>query len=242
MLQKAKGKLGTVKEAFLDSAELGLSGPGAAIIVAGKVLSWETDCWGVGPSDDINYGYVLVAGAAGGVTAVGAALAGPVVGAKELIQSLKHVSPAELSEREATLTNALTEMAEQKVFHHALLQLAAERIQGGFVSSDPDNASQDTSLPEPDVILEAHVDDLRLERAGSTEDSYFLRIDTDARLIRPADGAVCFEERAEYRSGTALFLDWTWQGAVEGVAQTGYQALGKYYIARILHGPSLAHN
>ena len=37
--QKAKGKLGTAKEAILDSAELGLSGPGAGVFVAGTVLS-----------------------------------------------------------------------------------------------------------------------------------------------------------------------------------------------------------
>src|SRR5258708_969014 len=37
--QKAKGRKGTVKEAIWDSAELGLSGPGAGIIVAGEMVS-----------------------------------------------------------------------------------------------------------------------------------------------------------------------------------------------------------
>src|SRR5260370_231252 len=37
--QKAKGRLGSAKQAILDSAELGLSGPGAGVIAAGCVLS-----------------------------------------------------------------------------------------------------------------------------------------------------------------------------------------------------------
>ena len=80
------------------------------------------------------------------------------------------------------------------------------------------NPSEKRATEAADVTLETHVDDLRLERAGSSEGSYFLRIKTHARLVRVADGAICFEQSAEYRSGTALFLDWTLQGAIQGVA------------------------
>jgi hypothetical protein len=233
--QKAKGKLGTVKEAILDSAELGLSGPGAGLIVTGCVLSEGMR------SADSEYAvafYAAAAGVAGGVTGIGAALAGPVVGAEGLIRSLKRVGPAELAEREAALTDALSQMAEQEPFRGALLQSGAQRIRGGFISSDPKNPSEKTSTGAPDAMLEARVDDLRLERAGSDEGSYFLRIKTHARLVRVADGATCFEQRAEYRSGTALFLDWTLQGAIQGVAETGYQALARYYIDQLLIGSS----
>ena len=182
--QKAKGKLGSAKEAILDSAELGLSGPGAGVIVVGAVLSCET---GADPRFE-----VALAGAAGGVTAVGAALVGPVVGAEGLIRSLRKVSPAELAEREAALTNALSEMAAQQPFRDALLQSGAERISGGFSTPEPKDPSENTATRAADAVLEAHVDDLRLERAGSSEGSYFLRIKTHALVVRVADGAICF--------------------------------------------------
>jgi hypothetical protein len=156
-----------------------------------------------------------------------------------LIRSLKRVSPAELLEREATLTNALSQMAAQQPFHDALLQTGNERIDGGFVSPELKRRSQSGSMAGPDVILEVRVEDLRLERGGSSEASYLLHIKTCARLVRVSDGSVCFEQHAEYRSGKALFLDWTLQGALEGVAETGYKALARYYVARLLSGRSL---
>jgi hypothetical protein len=95
--QKAKGKRGSAKEAILDSAELGLSGPGAGVIASGAVLS-EMVCE---QTQADPYFAAAVVGVVGGVTAVGAALAGPVVGAEGLIRSLKSVSAAELADREA---------------------------------------------------------------------------------------------------------------------------------------------
>ena len=222
--QRAKGRKGTVTEAFRDSAEIGLGGPGAGVIVAGELLSLPA--WGGDPIYEAAF-----AGAVGGVAAVGAALVGPAVGAKGLIRSMEKVSPAELEEREAALREALSQMAEQQPFHDALLKSGSERVRGGFFS--PDSADPHWSSG-PDAVLEARVDDLRLERAGLGEGSYFLRIRTHARLVRLSDGRVCFEQPVEYCSATALFLDWTLNGAVEGVAQTGYQALADYYVSQLL--------
>ena len=222
--QKAKGRKGTLKEAFLDSAEIGLGGPGAGVIVAGEVLSLPA--WGGDPIYEAAF-----AGAVGGVAAVGAALVGPAVGAKGLIRSMEKVSPAELEEREAALREALSQMAQQQRFHDALLQSGSARVRDGFFSPDSANSHWSSG---PDAILEARVDDLRLERAGAGEGSYFLRIRTHARLVRVADGRICFEQPAEYCSATALCLDWTLNGAVEGVAETGYQALADYYVSKLL--------
>jgi hypothetical protein len=178
-------------------------------------------------------GAVIFAGVAGGAALVGAALAGPVVGARGLILSMERVSPAELADREAALTRALSQMAAQDSFHDALLETGTERIRGRMFWTQPENGTETNTA---DAILEATVDDLRLERAGTSEGSYFLRIKTHARLVRVADGGVCFEQRAEYRSDQALFLDWTLQGAIQGVAQTGYRALAQYYISQLAAG------
>ena len=236
--QKAKGKLGSAKEAIWESAEMGLSGPGAGVIATGFVLGADPD-WEISGGDPI-WG-VAFAGAVGGVAAAGAALAGPVVGAEGLIRSWKTVSPAELARCEAALTNALREMATQRPFHAALLQSGVEKIRGGFLSPEAENPFAETTRDSADAVLEARVDELRLERAGSSEGSYCLRIKTHVRLIRSADGSVCHESRAEYRSGTALFLDWTLRGAIQGVAETGYRALAQYYVNQLLIGPPATH-
>jgi hypothetical protein len=227
--QKAKGKRGTVKQAFVDSAELGLSGPVAGVIVTGEALSALGSAEGWDPRVA-----VALSGAAGGVAAVGAALVGPAVGAQELYLSLKKVSREELAERETVLTNALCHMAEQRAFHDALVEIGTGRIRGGLLSTEPSSGSQASGAAGADAMLEARVDNLRLERAGSSEATYFLRIKTHARLVRVADGAICFEKSAEYRSGKALFLDWTQQGGVESVAETGYRALARYYVGQLV--------
>ncbi len=227
--QKAKGKLGSAKEAIVESAELGLSGPGAGVFVTGTVISEMG-----GGGDPV--GPALLAGAAGGVAAVGAVLVGPAVGAKGLIRSMQKVSPEELAEREKALIASLGQMAEQQPFREELLESAAEKIRGGLVW--PASAGGPGSHVKDGVtaILEAHVDDLRLERAGSSEGSYFLSIKTHVRVVRIADGSVWLERKAEYRSGTDLFLDWTLYGAIEGVAETGYKALAQYYVEQLMSG------
>ena len=51
--------------------------------------------------------------------------------------------------------------------------------------------------------------------------------------MRRGEGGLLYEQALEYRSGRALFLDWTYQGAVQAVAETGYRALAEYYVSQI---------
>lgn len=237
--QKAKGKLGSVQEAIRDSAELGLSGAGAGVVVSGCVFSDIASA----PTGTDPLGQAVlaaaVAGTVGSVTAVGAALAGPVVGAKGLILSLKTVTPAELQQREEALNRASQQVVAQQSFHDALLEVAREKVLGGFVSNENWNSPEEPNRRGGDAILDARVEDLRLERAGSGEGSYVLRIRTRARLLRASDHAVLLEQQAEYRSGKALFLDWTLEGALEGVARTGYVELARYYVDQLFHVPTV---
>jgi hypothetical protein len=101
-------------------------------------------------------------------------------------------------------------------------------------SAEPEDQSEQTPSQAADAILDAQVDDLRLERAGSGEGSYFLRIKTHARVVRVADGAICFEQSAEYHSGKGLFVDWTQPGANQAVAETGYRALACHYVDQLV--------
>jgi hypothetical protein len=224
--QKGKGKLGSARDAFLDSAKMGLSAPGAGVIATGEFLSVGS----AGCTGDPEF-YGMLAGAVGSVTLVGAALAGPVVGTTELIRSFKKVSPQELEQCEAALTNAMSHMAQQSSFLSALYNAGTEKNERAFQASPPHPSSPDTT---PSTVLETSVDELRLERAGTSEGSFFLRIKTHVRLVGNSDPAVVYYQgTAEYRSGESLFLDWTLNGALESVAETGYQALARYYINQL---------
>jgi hypothetical protein len=183
-------------------------------------------------------GQAALAALAGGVAVVGAALAAPVIGTPGLILSFEKVSPAELAEREGVATNALSQMAAQRHLHGALLQVGSERIRGGLASAMPEDQLGRTPSHAADAILDAQVDDVRLDRAGSGEGSYFLRIKTHARVVRVVDGAICWEQSAEYHSGKGLFVDWTQPGAIQAVAETGYRALACHYVDQLVASSS----
>jgi len=124
-------------------------------------------------------------------------------------------------------------MAVQERFHEWLLQAANEQCRGRLAVWDQ---FQDTGSGwvAPESVLEARVEELRLERTGSGDTSYRLRIKTRTRLVRTADGAVLYNKPEEYRSGTCLFADWTLPNAFQSVAETGYRLLAEQCVSRLL--------
>ncbi len=227
--QQAKGKRGSAREGLLDSAEMAVTGPVQCIMVSGDILDWTIRS--AQDEGQVLFGTAL-AGAAGGATALGVALVAPAVAAKGLIRSWTTVSPRELAERTADLEEALKEVAAQERFQHLLLARVEAESPGRIVAMGPE-CNDEPGKPSVDAVLEARIDQLRLERVGSDEGSYFLRIKAHARLIRKEGSGVLYEQPVEYRSGRALFLDWTDHGAVQGVADTGYLALADYFAGQI---------
>ncbi len=224
--QKAKGKLGSAKQGFSDAIEVAVSGPAAGIIVPGEIVGHLTKS--ANSEGEVIMG-AAVAGIAGGVAVVGSAVVSSALAADGLVRSWRRLSPAELAEREATLEKALSEMASQERFREFVLKAAAEKSPGRLISIGPDIRVGNRS-PALDAVLDARVEELRLERSGSDEGSYFLRITTRARLVRTSDSVVLYEQPVEYRSGHSLFLNWTLYGAVQSVAETGYRALAQYFV------------
>jgi len=228
--EPGKGKRGSAKEAITDAAEFGLGGPALAVIIPGAMFvdsvqtaeRWEQVAFVTG-----------VGVVAGSVIGVGAFVAGPAVAAHGVIQSLQTVSPQELAEREADLRKALKQVASQEQFHHFLLASAQEKSPDRLSAIDVDTRPA-VLPPQVDAVLEARIEELRLERVGNTEGSYCLWITAHARLVRKVDGDLIYEQSVKFRSGKALFLDWTYAGALEGVAQTGYRALADYFTSLIL--------
>ena len=228
--QKAKGKLGSAREGFTEAAELAVGGPAYSVIIPGMIMGEV-----IQRADDQGQLFLGAAGAglAGGATVVGIAVASPAIATHGLIQSWRKISPDELAEREATLSKAMSEIAAQGLFQKFLLEAAAQKSPGRLLSIE--TADQPDQLPDSiDAVLEARVEDLRLERSRSDEGSYFLLIKVRTRLLRRADHTLLYEQPVEYRSRHSLFLDWTLHGAVQGVAETGYRELAQYIVERIL--------
>ena len=227
--QQAKGKLGSAREGLLDSAEMAVTGPAHCVMATGVILDGTIRC--AQDEGGLIFGTAL-AGAAGGATAVGVALVAPAVAVKGLIGSWTTVSPRELAERAADLEESLKEVAAQERFRRLLLASAERECPGRIVAMGLECYDEPTNH-SVDAELEARIDQLRLERVGSDEGSYFLRIKAHARLIQREGGGVLYEQSVEYRSGRALFLDWTYHSAVQGVVDTGYLALSEYFVSQL---------
>ena len=228
--EPAKGKRGSAKEALTDAAEFGLGGPALAVIIPGAMFVSSTQTAERWEQVAFITGVGVVAGT---VIGVGAFVAGPAVAAHGIIQSLQTVSPQELAERETDLRKAFKQVASQEQFHHFLLTSAQEKSPDRLIAIDVD--PQPAVLPrQADAVLEARIEELRLERVGNTEGSYCLWITAHARLVRKLDGDLIYEQSVKFRSGRALFLDWTDAGALESVTQTGYRALADYFTSLIL--------
>jgi hypothetical protein len=164
---------------------------------------------------------------------VGTFILAPVVAAKGAIDARKHLSPDKLSECETNLVKAMSEMALQQRFHDWLLKAASEQCRGRLIALE-ETQGAGSGWVAPESVLEARVEELRLERTGSGDTSFRLRIKTRTRLVRTADGAVLCDQPDEYRSGRCLFSDWTLHNAFQSVADTGYRQLAEQCVNRML--------
>jgi len=227
--QRGKGKLGSAKEALADAGEIAMSGPVSGVIIPGIIISEWPSC-GASQSVDSEssaIGAAMFVGAVGAVYVVGAGIVAPAVAAKGLARSWKNITPQELAAREIELQKAFDKMASQNTFQAFVLNSAEDKSPGRLFPMETNEIAL-PMLSSVDSILEAYIEELRLERKGSDEGSYFLRIKAHARLARKDNGKVLYEQSVEYKSGCCLFLDWTCRGALESVAQTGYRALADY--------------
>ncbi len=157
--------------------------------------------------------------------------AGAVYGA--LAATRARMSPDQLSQSESDLTRIMAAMADQKRLRKWLLEAAGEVTRRRLVPVG--TLAEALRQREPkSTLLETRVEELRLERVGTKDTSFVLRIKARVRVHRAADGQVLYDLPLEYRSGPALFLDWTCPEAFQGVAETGYRELGRSMAERLL--------
>jgi hypothetical protein len=150
--------------------------------------------------------------------------------------SRKKLDPEQLSDAETRLIQAMTRAADQKHLREHYLKAAVETTRRQFVPLESVTAGK--AHPElAGGLVETQVEELRLERLGSSDTSFALVIQARLRLRRAGDGAILSDESFRYQTGKALFLDWTLHGAFEDVAQTAYRKLAAQMVDKVFTAP-----
>ena len=167
-----------------------------------------------------------LAGVVGFVAAPFAAGYGAVSAAHQRLPADK------LSEAEASLARVMSEMAGQENLRQALLQSAGEQTRRRVVPLAP--GADVSTCGTASAVVEASIEELRLDHTGAGDSSYALRIKARARLVRQSDGAILSDKPYEYQSGKAMFIDWARQGGFQSVAQTGYRHLADEMASELL--------
>src|SRR3989449_3924171 len=178
----------------------------------------------------------VLAGALGSAAAPVAAVVGGVRARNQVL------SPNELSETERDLTHAMAEMAEQSQLRERILEAAKGKTRRQIVAMNAfDEAAVRMVANRPSAgspvrtVLESKVEEIRLERAGSTDSSFALLIKARVRLLRSDNGNVLYDQPFEYRSEKGLFLDWTLNKAqpFRQCAVTGYRKLAEQIVEQV---------
>lgn len=153
------------------------------------------------------------------------------------------LTESQLSAAEAGLAAIMTAMADQKALRDPIVASASEIARRRLVAADSAELSFPDLIPVS-AMLETRIEELRLEREGSSDTSFALRIKGRVRLCRMSDARVLFDLPLEYKSGKALFVDWSCPAGLQGVAETGYLELANYVARHLLssspEGPILA--
>ncbi|MEI2723910.1 MAG: hypothetical protein V9H26_10320, partial [Verrucomicrobiota bacterium] len=182
------------------------------------------------------YPHVVVCAAGFAVAPVAAVVGG--VGA-----SRGRLPQDKLADCGAGLALAMTGMAEQHRLRDQILAIAKASSRRQFVALDAladsgrlPGQGELTTLPLVGTRMETEVEELRLERKGSGDSSFALRIKARVRLLRSSNGDVISDETFEYQSGKDLFLDWAMnQGEPFRLcADTGYRRLATQMVERLI--------
>lgn len=161
-----------------------------------------------------------------GMGAIECVLAPFSAGYGALSSATQKLPPDRLSEAERDLTEAMATMADQRHLREALLQGAGDTTHRRLISLEP-GAPIPSGRGPVSALLETQVAELRLERNGAGDSKYGLRITARARLVRASDGAILQDRPYEYRSGQAMFIDWTRYDGLASVARTGYRQIAE---------------
>jgi hypothetical protein len=141
----------------------------------------------------------------------------------------ERMSPGQLAGCQSDIRHALERAGDQELFRQSFLKSGSEKIPQRLVTVEP---PLDSSVSDLSAVLEAGPEEITLEHTGPG-DLFALHIKTRVRLLDPGDGTLLYEQPFEFRSGKALFIDWTRKEALQGVVDTGYRELADHMIDQL---------
>lgn len=163
----------------------------------------------------------------------------PFAAAVSGIHASRERLPAnKLTEVQAGLTCAMTNMSQQHHLRDAIISVGQDNCSRRFVLME---GRSDSSSPRNQsllmgTIVETSVAELRLEKQGASDTTFALRIQASARLLRATDRAVLADTTYTYQTAPELFLDWALnQGEpFMNCAQTGFRQIANQIVADIV--------
>ncbi|HXJ57997.1 MAG TPA: hypothetical protein VNU68_15180 [Verrucomicrobiae bacterium] len=164
------------------------------------------------------------------VVGAGTLIVAPFAAAHAAIKARHRLKGEPLADSESVLAAAMQEMAQPPHFQQKLLAAANAKRPGQLLSIEQ---LQQQPRRHVDAVLQAHVEELRLQRAQDNDASYTLLIKVRTRLLR-ADGTVLYDQPATYRSEQGLFVDWARHPSIQSVADTGYRMLAAHLVEHVL--------
>ena len=175
------------------------------------------------------------------VSAAGFVAAAPAAAIGGVLASCSRLPQDKLAECEAGLAQALTNMSQQHHLRDRILDVAkaaGRRVVPLPVSDVPAPQRENhelTATPPVGTILESCVEELRLERRGTGDSSFALRIKVRVRMSRSKTGELISDETFEYQSGRDLFLDWALNNGepFRKCTDFGYRRLAEQIVERM---------
>jgi hypothetical protein len=140
--------------------------------------------------------------------------------------SHQRLSPAQISEVEHDLLNAMKANAGSEFLRDKVAEAARQRTRRLLVCAGSSSNAPAGGAPAS-AVLELSVEQLRLNIAKDAKNEYVLFMTTRARLLKGPAGVVLMDKAYRYQSGSAFFIDWARYRGLEGVAQTGYQSMAQ---------------
>jgi hypothetical protein len=149
--------------------------------------------------------------------------------------SRQRVPPDKLSEAELTLLSTLRTNAGPEALREKVAAAARQKTSRLLLCAPSVAGAPRREVPTS-AELEVAVEQLNLKNSKPGKNDYVLCIRARARLLSAPNGAVLLDRHYNYTSGPAMYIDWTRQSGLTGVAQTGYQSLAEE-IARDVFQP-----
>lgn len=141
--------------------------------------------------------------------------------------SQRRLTDLEMAQAQEELAQTMRTNARPELLIDQLAEVARQKTRRLIVCSG-DASARESARPAPvSATLAIAVRHFELNAAKSGGSQYVLSIGVHMQLVRTSDRKTLLERSYQFASGPGLFADWTRQGGMESVANTGFRVLAE---------------